>query len=133
MSRFTNVNEYKLDELVPLYAHNKQEADAYKKIAENYAASIKSVMAEQDVKTYTAGNITVTKVVSVRETLNEDLLLRVAEKHGLPVIKTVKVVDTDLLERYLYNHELSNELAEDLAKCKSSTEVVSLRIKEAKK
>ena len=122
-----------LYELVPLYAFNKGEADSYKKVADNYNAAIKKIMSENELKSFTSENVTVTRVVSVKETLNEAMLLQVAKKYNLPIIKTIEVVDMDLLEDYLYRNNPSEALAEDLNKCKSSTEVVSIRLKEAKK
>ena len=118
-----------LDELVPHYAENKQLADAYKKAAEADNGAIKSALNELGMNTYSAGGYTVTMSTSKRESLDEERLVALAEKHGWPVTKTVVVIDPTMLEDFLYNQEasLSPEQRADLMSCKKVTNVVSLR------
>ena len=123
-----------LDELIPQYATDKSQLDALKKVCDSANAIIKEQMFNQATDTYTAGGYTAKRTVSVRETLNEERLIAILHKHKIEgVIKTKEYVDMDALEDYLYNHEQTNELATDLASCKSTTEVVQLRVTKAKK
>ena len=122
-----------LDSLVPQYVSVKADADKFKKAADDLNKNIKQVMTDNDLDKYSAGGFTVTKVVTNRETMDEQKLLQVARKHNIPAIKTVEVIDMDALENFLYHSDVTDELMEDLAKCKSKTEVVQLRVKEEKK
>lgn len=123
-----------LDELIPQYGADKSQLDALKKVCDSENALIKEQLYNAGVDTHTAGGYTAKRTVSVRETLNEEKLIDVLHKHNIEgVIKTREYVDMDALESYLYNHEQTNELASDLASCKTTTEVVSLRISKEKK
>jgi chromosome segregation ATPase len=123
-----------LDELIPQYAIDKSQLDTLKKVCDSENAIIKEQMYNSGVDTHTAGGFVAKRTVSVRETLNEEKLIDVLRKHNIDgVIKTREYVDMDALESYLYNHEQTNEFASDLASCKTTTEVVQLRITKAKK
>ena len=123
-----------LDELIPQYAENKADLDDYKKLCEKQNAEIKKYMEELGETEYTAGGYVAKYTVSERETINETRLLEMLKKHKIPgVIKTREYVDMDAFETYLYNVELSDELASDLATCREVKEVVQLRISKEKK
>ena len=118
---------------MPQYASMKADADKFKKAAEDLNKNIKQVMTDNNLDKYSASGFTVTKVVTNKESMNEQKLLQVAKKYNIPAIKTVEVIDMDALENFLYHTDVSDEIMEDLAKCKSKTEVIQLRIKEEKK
>lgn len=123
-----------LDELIPIYAHNKSELDSYTALCKQENESIKAQMLELGQEKYSAGGYTAKRTVSYRETLNEDRLMAVILKHGIKdVIKTKDYVDMDALETYLYNNEMTSSLAADLDSCKTKTEVVTLRVSKDKK
>jgi hypothetical protein len=123
-----------LDELIPVYAENKADLDKIKKVCETQNADIKKQLEEMGKDEYTAGGYVVKRTVSTRETMNEERLLAMMKKHNVPgVIKTKEYVDMDALECYLYDVELSDELAADLDSCREIKEVVQLRISKEKK
>lgn len=123
-----------LDELIPSYAENKIELDNYKKICDGQNAEIKKRLEELGENEYTAGGYVAKRTVSERESMNEERLLEMLKKHNVPgVIKTKEYVDMDALEGYLYNTELSDEMAADLDSCREVKEVVQLRITKEKK
>lgn len=123
-----------LDELIPMYAHNKNELDSYTQLCKEENESIKAQMLELGQEVYNAGEYTAKRTVSQRESLNEDKLMAVIIKHGIKdVIKTKEYVDMDALENYLYNNEMTSSLAADLDSCKTKTEVVTLRVTKQKK
>lgn len=123
-----------LDELIPVYAENKADLDKIKKVCETQNADIKNRLEEMGEDEYTAGGYVVKRSVSTRETMNEERLLAIMKKHCIPgVIKTKEYVDMDALECYLYDVELSDELAADLDSCREIKEVVQLRISKEKK
>ena len=123
-----------LDELIPQYGADKSHLDALKKVCDSENALIKEQMYTEGTDTYSAGGYTAKRSVSVRESLNEEKLIEVLHKHKIEgVIGTKEYVDMDALESYLYNNEPSNEFASDLASCRTTTEVVQLRITKDKK
>lgn len=123
-----------LEELIPMYAHNKIELDSYTKLCKEENESIKAQMLEQGTDVYNAGGYTAKRTVSHRETLNEDKLMSVILKHNIQgIIKSKDYVDMDALENYLYHNEMTSSLAADLESCKSKTEVVTLRVTKDKK
>ena len=123
-----------LDELIPMYAHNKNELDSYTQLCKEENESIKKQMLELGQDVYSSGGYTAKRTVSQRETLNEDKLMAVILKHNIQgIIKSKDYVDMDALEDYLYNHEMTSALAADLDSCKSKTEVVTLRVTREKK
>jgi hypothetical protein len=123
-----------LEDLIPKYYEDKSSMDTLKKVCDAENSQIKDLLREQGIDTYEANGYKAKRTVSCRESLNEERLLEVIRKHGIEgVIKTKEYVDMDELESYLYNHESTTELATDLASCKTTTEVVQLRVTKAKK
>jgi hypothetical protein len=125
---------YTLDELIPRHGLNKTNLDTLKKVCDSENAMIKEQMYAEGTDTYSAGGYTAKRTVSVRETLDEEKLIKVLRKYHIEgVIGTREYVDMDALEAYLYNNEPSSEFASDLSSCKTTTEVVQLRITKDKK
>ena len=123
-----------LDSLIPMYALNKVELDSYTAICKKENEEIKKQMLALGQDTYNTGGFTAKRTVSTRESLNEDKLMSVILKHGIKdVIKTKEYVDMDALEDYLYNTEITSALATDLDSCKTTTEVVTLKVTRDKK
>ena len=126
----TNVT---LDALIPRYATNKEYMDEYKSLCDTDNAAIKKEMEKSNLDKYSTGGYTAKRVEAHKEVINETKLLEVAKKHNLPVIKTIEIVDTDLLENYLYHLDtIPDELATDLGNCKTDNVVVQLRITKTK-
>ena len=135
-----NDQELTLDELIPQYALNKSEFDAYKKLCDRDNAKIKDIMSKADEKTHIAGGYKATYTVSKRETMNEDVLLSlftsvpsfvaIAENYG--IVKNKPYIDFDVLEKVIYNGQLTNEQLVDISKAKEVKEVVTLRVSRVK-
>ncbi len=116
-----------LQELVPRYAHSKQEADSYKKLAEQDNAEIKSIMLKEKLDTFTAGGWTASCTVSEKEALNEEGLIAYLKKNKVKgLIKKREYIDMDALESAIYKGEID---AAALAPYQEKKEVVTLRIK----
>lgn len=123
-----------LDELIPQFAANKSELDSYTNICDREKAQIKDLMSKADVSRHEAGGWVATRSVQVKESMDEDKLLAVMKKHGITeAIKTREYVDMEALENYLYTTDMTEDFADDLAKCKTTKEVVALRLSKAKK
>lgn len=133
-----------LDNLILSYAENKQELDDYKKICDRENQQIKDMMMEQELEKYTdiTGRYTVQKVVQKRETVDEEAMLDILKTSGkeivpflydFGIIKTREYIDTDALEKAVYNGDIPSEVLADLGKAKSVKEVVTLRLTKEKK
>ena len=107
----------------------KAKADAAKKEAERLNDSIKEIMESEGITSHSYNGIKVTKVIQERQSLNEDKLIAYAHNTGVEsIIKTKEYTDTDILEKKIYNEELSQDFLNVLEECISIKEVVTLRI-----
>lgn len=123
----------KLDELIPQYASNKSEMESYKKICDRENAQIKSIMRDMDLSSYEAGGYKATYTVSERESMNEEMLLEIAHRYGIPeIVKTKEYIDYDALENAIYNEQISQDVLLEMNKAKESKEVVTLRVSKIK-
>lgn len=129
-----------IDALVAAYGAKDAQAKQLKKEMDTDKETIKEFLSAQSDQTYTAGGYTVQRVVSERETLNEEKLLPLLKgywtaTHGsmeCPYIKTREYVDLDKLEEAIYQKELTPELLTQMESCREVTTVVSLKCKKAK-
>lgn len=122
-----------LKDLIPQYAMNKQELDDYTAICKRENEEIKAEMAKIGKDEYETGGYVAKRGIQHKESINEARLIEILHKHHITdAIKTKEYVDMDALEDYLYNHEATDELATDLASCRSTTEVITLRVTKAK-
>lgn len=126
--------ELTLDELIPQYAMNKSEADAYKKLCDRDNAKIKDIMLKADEKEHEVGDYKATCTVSERESMNEEMLLEIAHQFGISeIVKTKEYIDYDALENAIYNGRISQYILLEMDKAKEVKEVVTLRVTRIKK
>lgn len=123
----------RLDELIPQYASNKNEMDAYKKLCDKENAEIKSIMKDLALQKYEAGEYKATYTISKRETMDEEILLEIAHQFGIPeIVKTKEYIDFDALENAIYNGKISPEILTEMDRARSVKEVVTLRVSKKK-
>lgn len=123
----------RLDDLIPQYASNKNEMDAYKKLCDKENAEIKSIMKDLALQKYEAGEYKATYTISKRETMDEEILLEIAHQFGIPeIVKTKEYIDFDALENAIYNGKISPEILTEMDRARSVKEVVTLRISKKK-
>lgn len=121
----------KLETLINEFAQTKRTADILKKKADDLNKQIKDEMVALGLDSYDTDLFSVTYSVSKRETLNEDKLLDVAHRFNLKkIIKKKEYVDINILESELYNNKISDEVVQEIAKCKQTKEIPTLRVKE---
>jgi len=124
----------KLDELVPSYAHNKENLDALETICKEENKQIKELLGNES--TYTTGGFKVTKSVSTRETVDEELLCaklsEIESMYDLGIIRVKEYVHIPALEDAIYNKLLPQEAIDIIAKCRKTKEVVTLRVSKVK-
>ncbi len=122
-----------LDDLILKYAENKEKLEAFKKLTEAENKEIKFLMKSSGETEHISDEYKASYIVSTRESMNEEMLLVVAHKYGIPVIKTKEYIDFDALENAIYNNRISNEALLEMDKAKSKKEVVTLRITKLKR
>lgn len=131
-------NNEDLNVLIPKYYENKAILDDYKKICDAENSQIKELLTTVDGGTYSVGDYTAKRIISHRENVNEAKMLEVLKRYNITeAIKTVEVLDTDALENFLYHADSENDptiraLSAELANCKSTTEVIQLRVSRKK-
>ena len=117
-----------LERMVSNYYMNKQDLDSYKELCDKENKEIKKVMEELELDIHEFGDYKVTRTVSNRETINEDVLLDIVRSHNIPVIKTKEYVDMDALESLIYNNQIPKDILLQMDKARNCNEVVTLRV-----
>lgn len=129
----------KLDKLIPQFAEHKEQEGQLKKVCDSENAQIKELMAEEGLKKYEAGGYQVNYIESTREKMNEERLLELLKKNftkkqlkEMKIIKTVEQVDEKALENAIYNNLVGSEFIIQMASCKESSTVISLKLTKKK-
>lgn len=134
-----------LKDLVESYGLNKKENDDLKKVVDSQNKQIKELMEANDLTRFESDNYKVSLSISVRDTIDEELLLseartfviadgvdlKSAEEVGL--IKTKEYVDMDVLESLIYKGGISEEDLLKVDKCRDRKEVAMLRVSKIKR
>ena len=109
----------------------KNEADKYKKIADDDNKKIKELMEKANFTEFETSNGLVAKVsIQKRESFNEDkLIAKLKELNICKPIKTIEVIDYEALEDVIYNNELD---ATKISDCKQIKEVQVLKVNKKK-
>lgn len=130
MARRKKMSEMTLDVLIPQYAENKSILDDYKKICDDENKQIKELM---DEGSYVVGDWKATKIVTVRESFNEDKLLETVKNLAIKgIVKKKEYVDMDALESAIYKGKISKEMLLEIDKCRETKEIVALRVSKNK-
>ena len=118
-----------LEVLIESYAENKSLADDYKKLCDEENKRIKTLMQEQNMTDCNSTNYTVKYYVQTRESMNEVKLLNMLKRENITkAIKTVEVVDMDMLESMLYNGEIASPLIAEMATFKETKTIPALKL-----
>jgi hypothetical protein len=123
-----------LSSTINSYALHKQQLDELKKLCESENAQIKEYMKNNNLESYDDDNGHIVKYsVQERTSMNEAKLLKVMKDNDIDyVIKTQEYVDSDLLEKALYNNELSEEVQRQIADCNEVKYVPQIRLSKTK-
>ena len=123
----------KLEKLIPQYAKDKLLLDTYKKACDAENAEIKQLMLEENKTMFESDRYIATRIVSTRETMNEEVLLEIAHHYGIPeIVKTKEYIDFEALEDAIYNGKISKDILIEIGKARESKEIVTLRIAKVK-
>ena len=123
--------ELVLNEMIKNFYEDKQNADHFKKIAEDFNATIKSLLTELNKNEFETDNGLVAKMtIQKRENFNDEKLIEKLKSLGVVApIKTIEVVDMDELENVIYNGQLD---ASKISECKETKEVITLKVSKKK-
>lgn len=123
-----------LSVLIPLYAHNKQEQDRYKKLCDKQNTEIKSAMTKAELSTFEVDGYTASLSVSKRENIIEDKLIELLKENKIRgIVKKKEYIDMDALEKALYAGKIPAELVASMDNCKTYKEISTLRVTKIKK
>lgn len=123
-----------LSALIEQFDVNKREFDSYKKICDDEKDTIKKEILARHKKDFDTGKVRAVVSVSTTTNWNEDALLKVLKENGIDgAVKTVEVVDSEALEKMLYNDELSDDIKQKIKACSEDDERVSVRLYKSKK
>lgn len=118
-----------LIKLIDSYELNKNKKESYESICKKENEQIKTEILARKKKEFNGTNIKAVVSISEKTSVNEDALLKVLKECGIDsAIKKVEVVDSDVLEKMIYNGELSDEVQKKIASCTSVTPVKTLRL-----
>lgn len=129
-----------LKTLIPEYGQNKSKLDEMDKVCKSQNASIKLIMADNQMDSMTVDGWKATYSIQERTSLDEDALLEVLKKDWVerngsmecPYIKKKEYVDMDALEDAMYNQEVSEDLIVKMKSCETVKKVETLRIAKTK-
>lgn len=128
-----------LDKLIPQFAEHKEQEGVLKKTCDTENAQIKELMAASNMKKYDAGGYQATYIESTREKINEERLLQLLKTKfskkqlkEMGLIKTVEQVDENALENAIYNNLVGADFVTEMAACKESTVITSLKVTKKK-
>ena len=122
-----------LYELINLYAENKKEQDAYKKLVERDNTKIKEEMEARNISEFTAGQYVAKKIVSETSKFDEERLLKYLHDNNITeCIQTREIVNFDVLEDMIYHDKIDKDILAGMSACQTTKQTVSLRISKAK-
>lgn len=119
--------------LVDEYAKNKKAFDELKKVCEEQNKELKSLMKELDLADCSTKDWYVKLGQQKRESMNEDMLLDIAHKNNLQIIKVKECIDYDSLENLLYKGEIAKDIIREINKARQVKIVTTLKVAKKKK
>lgn len=129
-----------LSDLMESYNQYKEQEKKIKKLLSEQNTNIKGILSANDSLknedgdyVYSNGNLVAKLSNRISKSLNEDMLLQVAKKHKLDIIRTKEYVDMDALEDLMYKDQLSKDIKLDILECEQTKVTPTLTIKAIKR
>ena len=123
-----------LIDLIDVFGEHKALQDKYKNLCDTENKEIKEIMAKHKLDDYTTDNYSAKYYVSKRESFNTEKALEIVKRAGIDkCVKTIEVLDEDVLESMLYNEEIPAIVVEELAECTTSKDIPTLKVTAKKK
>ena len=129
------MTEQELKELATKFVTVKREADKFKTEADKLNSEIKKNMKSRESNEIELDNgFKVIYSVSTTTNVDEEKMLLQLKKYApdTECIKTMEYIDTDILEKEIYNERLSEQAMKALEKCQTVKEIPKLTIKKIK-
>lgn len=124
--------------VIDRYGDNKAEMDKYKKMCDADNTLIKATMISDNelITEYTADKYTAKITTVDKGYTDEAKLINVIHSFNIPnslgIIKTKEYIDEDALESAIYNGEISQEVMDEIVKCKVEKTEYRLTVKKKK-
>jgi hypothetical protein len=120
-----------LKQLIERFGENNEKVKALKKVTDADNTEIKRIMAQACLSSAESEQFVATYTVSKQESFDENQLVAKLKAMGIQdVIKTVEVVDMELLEAAIYDGRVCGA---ELSDCKITKEIPKLVVKLKKK
>ena len=125
------------NDLVNDYGDRDTQIKSLKRLCDEEKEQIKNFLAQEGYEYFSTDYYTVSRVVSERETLNEEKLIPILKSYWItthgsmecPYIKTKEYIDMDKLEEAIYQKELTPNVLAEMDTCREVTTTVALRCK----
>ena len=125
------------NDLINDYGDRDAQIKSLKRLCDEEKEQIKNFLAQEGYEYFSTDYYTVSRVVSERETLNEEKLIPILKSYWItthgsmecPYIKTKEYIDMDKLEEAIYQKELTPNVLAEMDTCREVTTVVALRCK----
>jgi len=140
--KIPTVIEDTFETLIPTYYEKhkaetdlkKQSDELNKKIkklfTENDSTLVKSTKAKKDERQYVVGNLKATYYLKESLSIDEEGLVEFLKKHHYTdAVKTVEVVDEDVLEKMMYDGTITKKHIQEMNKFKKVSDVAYLTVK----
>lgn len=120
--------------LIDQFAENKSLKDDYDKLCKRDNQKIKDIMGKYELDTFDSDDYTAKYYSQNKESFDSELAVKILKQHGITnCIKTVEVLDDELLESMLYNKELPEIVVKELSVCTNTNTTWALKVSKRKK
>ena len=118
-----------LTTLIESYGKNKSQLDKFKKLCDKENKQIKELMVEGNHSDFESDNYVAKYYESERTSFDSEKALAILKRAGInQCVKTIEVLDEDVLESMLYNDEIPKEILPELNDCTEVKKVPTLKV-----
>lgn len=123
-----------LKELIDQFAENKSLKEDYDKLCKRDNQKIKDIMGKYGLDTFDSEDYTAKYYSQNKESFDAELAVKILKQNGITnCIKTVEVLDDEMLESMLYNNEIPEIVVTELGACTSTNTTWALKVSKRKK
>jgi hypothetical protein len=129
MARIKVENTPSLEELIPLYGEQNTECNLLKKKVADLNSKIKAAIhaTSKENSDIEVSGWKCSLIVSDASEFNEERLIEFCKAHDIKAVKKREYVDSEALEKLIYNGKISKELLVEMDKCKDVKTKETLR------
>lgn len=124
-----NMNNLVLEATIEMYGKNKATLDELKKVCDKDNKKIKAMMVDGNHSDFKSANYVAKYYESERTNFDSEKALAILKRAGInQCVKTIEVLDEDVLESMLYNDEIPKEILPELNDCTEVKKVPTLKV-----